>query len=400
LINGSWHVYDKNGTMLTGWIEQWGSWYYFNTDGTMRKNAWLHQSNGQTFYLGSDGIKYVGKHTIGGVEYTFNSAGILINQVNGKKFDNVTLSNVLDFIFFGIESEVSAYNLVHYNSLEERIKKLTVDPFFEAGPFKISLECQLEDDVKIPSGNQLQFLNGNLSGVILKNQINIPTNIFEQNFGDNFKQKLNFEFGKPGNGTYFDIQTLLTLWNSGSKVGDCDAILDFEFAWQDSNGSKAPVIMITGELQRILETTEKSTKYLNALLKFEIDLSKLNIDPASYLFTHNISQYLLDINHQLMYTLANVDKSKFANTQNPDKIYEILKTLSLTFGQVSLSEILNELKGNTEADGWKEFKNIFETIYSGTSETSIVTGVALIANAYGPEILKVLAFSTGVLALA
>ncbi|MGL5801053.1 MAG: SH3 domain-containing protein, partial [Cetobacterium sp.] len=96
LINGSWHVYDKNGTMLTGWIEQWGSWYYFNTDGTMRKNAWLHQSNGQTFYLGPDGIKYVGKHTIGGVEYTFNSAGILEDikkgwqTINGKKyyFDN------------------------------------------------------------------------------------------------------------------------------------------------------------------------------------------------------------------------------------------------------------------------------------------------------------------------
>ncbi|MGL4655506.1 MAG: hypothetical protein ACRCWM_06470, partial [Sarcina sp.] len=77
LLNGSWHVFDKTGLMLTGWIEQWNSWYYFNADGSMRKNAWLKQSNGQTFYLGADGIKYIGTHTIDGIKYTFNSAGIL-----------------------------------------------------------------------------------------------------------------------------------------------------------------------------------------------------------------------------------------------------------------------------------------------------------------------------------
>ena len=66
----------------TGWINKDGKWYYFNSDGTMRTNAWLTQSNGQTFYLGADGIKYIGKHTIGGVEYTFNSAGILQGSIN------------------------------------------------------------------------------------------------------------------------------------------------------------------------------------------------------------------------------------------------------------------------------------------------------------------------------
>ena len=83
LINGSWHVYNKDGAMHTGWLEEWSSWYYFNNDGGMRTNAWLKQLNGQTFYLGADGIKYIGKHTIGGVEYTFNSAGILQGNLTG-----------------------------------------------------------------------------------------------------------------------------------------------------------------------------------------------------------------------------------------------------------------------------------------------------------------------------
>ncbi|WP_297522333.1 M14 family zinc carboxypeptidase, partial [uncultured Clostridium sp.] len=83
IINGSNHVFDKDGTMLTGWIEQWDSWYYFNNNGAMRRNNWLKQSNGQTFYLGSNGIKYIGKHTIDGVKYTFNSAGILQANLKG-----------------------------------------------------------------------------------------------------------------------------------------------------------------------------------------------------------------------------------------------------------------------------------------------------------------------------
>jgi glucan-binding YG repeat protein len=103
VINGSNHIFDKDGTMLTGWIEQWDSWYYFNNDGAMRRNEWLKQSNGQTFYLGSNGVKVVGTHIIDNATYIFNSAGILQRKwevINGSYHvfnpDNVMLKGWIE----------------------------------------------------------------------------------------------------------------------------------------------------------------------------------------------------------------------------------------------------------------------------------------------------------------
>ena len=240
----------------------------------------------------------------------------------------------------------------------------------------MTLEAQVENDVKIGNGNQIQFLNGNISGLMLPD-IKVPNNIFEQKFGVDFKQKLNLEFGKPGNGTYFDIQTLLTLWSSGSKVGDSDAVLDFEFVSKDKDGKKVPVIIITGELQQIIGTSEGATKYLNVLLKFEIDLNKFNIDPASYLFTHNISQYLADKFDTLNLAMANSDKSKFVNTQDPKKLYEMIKTLCYTFLQVGSTQIIMELKGVNEEVGKRELENIYNGVYDVFSNKEIATTMVI-----------------------
>jgi hypothetical protein len=57
--------------------------------------------------------------------------------------------------------------------------------------------------------------------------------------------------------------------------------------------------------------------------------------------------------------MANSDKSKFVNTQDPKKLYEMIKTLCYTFGQISLGIILTDFESSTEAEGWKEFENIF-----------------------------------------
>ena len=55
LINGSWHVFDKVGTMLKGWIEEWGSKYYFDlSNGDMVKGS--RTIDGKVYYFGSDGI--------------------------------------------------------------------------------------------------------------------------------------------------------------------------------------------------------------------------------------------------------------------------------------------------------------------------------------------------------
>ncbi|MGL5616593.1 MAG: hypothetical protein ACRDD2_10270 [Sarcina sp.] len=255
---------------------------------------------------------------------------------------------------------------------------MTVTPIFEAGPFTVTLECQVENDEKLPKGNELQFIDGNLSGIILNNEINIPNNVFAQKFGKDFIQKLNFEYGKPGNGTYLDLQTIATLWSDGNKVNDCDAALDFEFTWLEQNGEKVPVISVTAELQRIIEESKYSTKYINALLKIEIDLSKLNIDPASYLFTHNISQYLLNINQNINYELTHANLGEINETYNPQRIYEVIKTLCYTFLKICSTQILLEMKNIKHEDVLNAIETISEKFNERVNIQMIAKSLILI----------------------
>lgn len=46
--------FDPDGKMVTGWKMFGNQWYYFESNGTMAKNAW-RQDSGKWFYLGADG---------------------------------------------------------------------------------------------------------------------------------------------------------------------------------------------------------------------------------------------------------------------------------------------------------------------------------------------------------
>ena len=46
--------FDPDGKMVTGWKMFGTDWYYFESNGTMAKNAW-RQDSGKWFYLGADG---------------------------------------------------------------------------------------------------------------------------------------------------------------------------------------------------------------------------------------------------------------------------------------------------------------------------------------------------------
>ena len=61
--------------MVTGWKMFGTEWYYFESNGTMVKNAW-RQDSGKWFYLGSDG-KIVKNTTIGG-QYVVGADGAWI----------------------------------------------------------------------------------------------------------------------------------------------------------------------------------------------------------------------------------------------------------------------------------------------------------------------------------
>ncbi|HGQ4031716.1 TPA: RICH domain-containing protein, partial [Streptococcus pneumoniae] len=51
--NGSWYYLNANGAMATGWLEYNGSWYYLNTNGAMETD-WL-EYNGSWYYLNTNG---------------------------------------------------------------------------------------------------------------------------------------------------------------------------------------------------------------------------------------------------------------------------------------------------------------------------------------------------------
>ena len=97
--NDKAYIYDENGTMMkSGWYQADGDWFYLNdygagvvkcwrygtdgkyrylkADGRMARNEWV-QDYGNWYYVGSDGKKYTGAHTIAGVDYLFDSNGIL-----------------------------------------------------------------------------------------------------------------------------------------------------------------------------------------------------------------------------------------------------------------------------------------------------------------------------------
>lgn len=70
-IDGKMYAFNPNGYMVTGWIHQWDTWYYFNSDGSRASNQWIDDTYyinefgsmvtnswvDDSYYVGSDGKK-------------------------------------------------------------------------------------------------------------------------------------------------------------------------------------------------------------------------------------------------------------------------------------------------------------------------------------------------------
>ena len=57
-IDGSWYFFDSSGTMRTGWEKEGGKWYYFSASGRM-VTGWLKQGE-NWYYLNSKGAMQTG----------------------------------------------------------------------------------------------------------------------------------------------------------------------------------------------------------------------------------------------------------------------------------------------------------------------------------------------------
>ena len=71
--NGMWYFYNTDGSMATGWVQVNGSWYYLNSNGSMA-TGWV-QVNGSWYYLNSNGSMATGWEQVDGSWYYLNSNG-------------------------------------------------------------------------------------------------------------------------------------------------------------------------------------------------------------------------------------------------------------------------------------------------------------------------------------
>ncbi|VLG43484.1 choline-binding surface protein A [Streptococcus pneumoniae] len=73
--NGSWYYLNANGAMATGWLEYNGSWYYLNTNGAM-ETGWL-EYNGSWYYLNTNGAMETGWLKDGDTWYYLEASGAM-----------------------------------------------------------------------------------------------------------------------------------------------------------------------------------------------------------------------------------------------------------------------------------------------------------------------------------
>ena len=71
--NGMWYFYNTDGSMATGWVQVNGSWYYLNSNGSMA-TGWV-QVNGSWYYLNSNGSMATGWAQVNGSWYYLNNNG-------------------------------------------------------------------------------------------------------------------------------------------------------------------------------------------------------------------------------------------------------------------------------------------------------------------------------------
>ena len=74
-IDGSWYFFDSSGTMRTGWEKEGGKWYYFSASGRM-VTGWLKQGE-NWYYLNSKGAMQTGWLLKEGKYYFLNTDGTM-----------------------------------------------------------------------------------------------------------------------------------------------------------------------------------------------------------------------------------------------------------------------------------------------------------------------------------
>lgn len=70
---------DGSSKLYTGWTVTAGKYRYYK-EGRMLRNCWLTENNIRRYFLTKDGYAAVGRVTVGGVEYEFDSRGVIMHN--------------------------------------------------------------------------------------------------------------------------------------------------------------------------------------------------------------------------------------------------------------------------------------------------------------------------------
>lgn len=71
-----WQLVNDDGTLVTGWAQINGYWYYMDSTGTMYQEKWLND-NGTWYFLDDNGRMAIGWQKIGEKDYCFAPNGAL-----------------------------------------------------------------------------------------------------------------------------------------------------------------------------------------------------------------------------------------------------------------------------------------------------------------------------------
>lgn len=178
-ISGTWYYFDINGEMKTGWTYYKDNWYYLSNSGAMQKgwaninNVWYYldntgsmktgwiKDNEKWYYLDSSGAMQTGTINIGDKIYYLSKSGylqkILTGQNQSSKESTSVTTNSTTVDVNGLTKLPENYTINVQGFAENTILKLMNKKRTEAGLKPLTLDNTLIKIARYKSNHMIQY---------------------------------------------------------------------------------------------------------------------------------------------------------------------------------------------------------------------------------------------------
>lgn len=178
-VSGIWYYFDLNGKMKTGWVYYKGSWYYLSNSGVMQKGwtnvneiwyylddtgametGWI-QDNSKWYYLDGTGAMRTGSINIGDKVYHLNSSGELEGTWNNSDLitteNSSTATDSTTVDVSGLPNLPQNYTISVQGFAENKILELMNEKRTEAGLQPLALDSTLVQIARYKSNHMIQY---------------------------------------------------------------------------------------------------------------------------------------------------------------------------------------------------------------------------------------------------